>query len=294
MRPIHQPVLGKEVLEWLAPGPGSILVDGTVGGGGHSASLAGQISPGGTVIGLDRDPAMLALARQNLVGLPVNFVLASYAELRQVLEHLGVGRVNGVLLDLGLSSDQLAWSDRGFSFAFDGPLDMRFDPNASMPTAEKLVNECSPDELAQIFLEFGEERFSKRIAHAIVGARQHERISTTRQLADLIQRCVPGPNRSESIHPATRVFQALRIVVNNELAQLDIALNDIPDCLADGGRLAIISFHSLEDRRVKRAFKTDSRLKVLTKKPLTASARELAVNPRSRSAKLRVAERCPS
>ena len=192
--------------------------------------------------------------------------------------------MQGVLLDLGLSSDQLAWQGRGFSFSNDGPLDMRFDPGEPGPSAADLVNQMREADLAQLFFELGEERFSRRIARRIVEARKREPIQTTGQLADLVRRIVPGRARHGPIDPATRVFQALRIAVNDELGQLDAALEAIPDLLAPGGRAAIISFHSLEDRRVKWAFKADRRLVVLTKKPVTATAQEVAVNPRARSA----------
>jgi 16S rRNA (cytosine1402-N4)-methyltransferase len=291
MQSIHQPVLLDEVVVWLAPANGSIIVDGTVGGGAHAAALARRVGPGGRVIGLDRDPEMLALAQRALGGLPATLVHASYAELRPVLETLAIDRVDGLLLDLGLSSDQLAWENRGFSFAADGPLDMRFDPGTGGPTAADLVNRRSADELAKLFFNFGEERFSRRIARRIVETRQGQAITTTGQLADLVRRSVRGRNRHGPIHPATRVFQALRIAVNRELEQLDTALASLPDLLKPGGRAAIISFHSLEDRRVKWAFKTEPRLTVLTRKPVTASAQEMALNPRARSAKLRVAER---
>lgn len=294
MGTIHQPVLLDEVLAWLAPRDGSILLDGTAGGGGHTAALAARVGPTGRVIGLDRDPAMLDLAREVVVGLPVTLVRAPYAEMVRVLEELGIDRVQGVLLDLGLSSDQLAWEGRGFSFAGDGPLDMRFHPDERVPTAADLVNRLPADELADLFYQFGEERYSRRIARRIVETRQSSPIRTTGQLAELVRRSLPGPARRGPIDPATRVFQALRIAVNDELGQLDAALRIIPEVLAPGGRAALISFHSLEDRRVKWAFKSDPRLTVLTKKPVTATARELAVNPRARSAKLRVAERCPN
>lgn len=294
MGTIHQPVLLEEVLAWLAPRDGSILLDGTTGGGGHAAALAARVGPTGRVIGLDRDPAMLDLAREAVAGLPVTLVRSPYAEMARVLEELGIDRVQGVLLDLGLSSDQLAWEGRGFSFAVDGPLDMRFHPDDHGPNAADLVNRLPADELADLFFQFGEERFSRRIARRIVEARQAGPIRTTGQLADLVRRSLPGPARRGPIDPATRVFQALRIAVNDELGQLDAALRAIPDVLAPGGRAAIISFHSLEDRRVKWSFKSNPRLIVLTKKPVIATARELAVNPRARSAKLRVAERCPN
>jgi 16S rRNA (cytosine1402-N4)-methyltransferase len=234
------------------------------------------------------------LAGETVGELPVTLVRASYAEMARVLGGWGIDRVQGVLLDLGLSSDQLAWEGRGFSFAAEGPLDMRFDPGAGGPSAADLVNRLSAEDLADLIFEFGEERFSRRIARRIVEARQKGPIRTTGELADLVRRSTPGRARHGPIDPSTRVFQALRIAVNDELVQLDAALRVIPEVLAPSGRAAIISFHSLEDRRVKWAFKSDPRLSVLTKKPMTATARELAVNPRARSAKLRVAERCPN
>ncbi len=294
MGTIHQPVLLEEVLTWLAPRAGAVLLDGTAGGGGHVAALAARVGPGGRVIGLDRDPAMLELAREAVGDLPVTLVHAPYAEMARVLEQAGIDRVQGILLDLGLSSDQLAWAGRGFSFAADGPLDMRFDPDSGGPTAADLVNRLPADELADVIYQFGEERFSRRIARRVVEERKKGPIRTAGQLSEIVRRSIPGPARHRSIDPATRVFQALRIAVNDELGQLDAALKVIPEVLAPGGRAAIISFHSLEDRRVKWAFKSDARLSVLTKKPVTATAGELAVNPRARSAKLRVAERCPN
>jgi len=281
-------VLLDEVVFWLAPREGSILVDGTVGAGGHAVALARK---GSRIIGLDRDPEMLALAQAATAGLPVTLVHAPYSAVPAVLADLGVSQVSGVLLDLGLASDQLAQPGRGFSFALEGPLDMRFDPSSG-PTAADLLASLPAEELARIFYEFGEERYSRRIARRIVETRRNEPIQTTRQLAELVRRSVPGRSRHGPIDPATRVFQALRIQVNDELGHLDTALANLPEVLAPGGRLAVISFHSLEDRRVKWAFRNDPRLTVLTKKPVMATAQELAVNPRARSAKLRVAERC--
>jgi 16S rRNA (cytosine1402-N4)-methyltransferase len=294
MGSLHQSVLVDEVVAWLAPREGAIIVDGTVGGGGHAAAISRRVGTNGRVIGLDRDPAMLTLAKMAVHGLPVTLVHAPYREMRRVLDEMKIDRVQGVLLDLGLSSDQLAWDGRGFSFAADGPLDMRFDSDSGGPTAADLVNRLSADDLANLIYEFGEERFSRRIARRIVEARQGSPIRTTGQLADLVRRSVPGRSRHGPIDPSTRVFQALRIAVNDELGQLDAVLRAIPDVLAVGGRAVVISFHSLEDRRAKWAFKTDPRLTVLTKKPVTATVQEVAVNPRARSAKLRVAERCPN
>jgi 16S rRNA (cytosine1402-N4)-methyltransferase len=290
--PIHRPVLRDEVVYWLAPTEGSVLVDGTAGAGGHTRALAERVGGSGRVVGLDRDPDMLALAAEATRGLPVTLVHAPYSELGEVLEDLRLGPVDGVVLDVGLSSDQLGRADRGFSFAADGPLDMRFDPGGGGPTAADLINEESEQELARIFFEYGEERYSRRVAGRIVEARRAGRIETTGRLAEIVRRSIPG--KWGPIDPATRVFQALRIAVNDELGHLDAALAAVPDLLRPGGRFAVISFHSLEDRRVKHAFRNDPRLHVLTRKPVTASPGELASNPRARSAKLRVAERCPT
>jgi len=288
---VHRPVLLAEVLDALAPRPGSILVDGTVGAGGHAAALARLVGDDGRVIGLDRDPEMLTLAAAATRGLPVTLVHEPYSALADVLDDLGVGRVDGVLLDLGLSSDQIAWGHRGFSFAQDGPLDMRFDPATRLSAAD-LVNTLTAEELADIFFHYGEERHSRRIARRIVEARRVEPIRTTARLADLVRRGVPG--KWGAIDPATRSFQALRIKVNEELDHLDDALAELPGLLNPGGRAAVISFHSLEDRRVKVAFRDNPELARVTRKPITASAEEIQVNPRARGAKLRVAERCPN
>jgi 16S rRNA (cytosine1402-N4)-methyltransferase len=294
MASLHQPVLVDEVVAWLLPheGSDSIIVDATVGGGGHAAILAARVGSRARVIGLDRDPAMLALAQQRTQGLPVTLVHAAYREVGRVLHELGIGKVSGALLDLGLSSDQLAWIDRGFSFAADGPLDMRFNRGEPGPSAFELVNQLGEAELARVFFEFGDERFSRRISRRIVQARHTVPIRTTGQLAELVRRSVPPSARHGPIDAATRVFQALRIKVNDELGQLDAVLQAIPELLAPGGRAAVISFHSLEDRRVKWSFKTCPELTVLTKKPVTPTAQEVAVNPRARSAKMRVVERC--
>lgn len=287
---VHRPVLLAEVVEWLDLRDGSVVVDGTAGAGGHTAAIADRVGASGRVIGLDRDPEMLDLARAATAGRPVTLVQSSYDDLDKVLGGLELDGVDGIVLDLGLSSDQLAWGHRGFSFAGDGPLDMRFDPRSPVSAAD-LVNDLDADELARIIYEFGEERHSRRIARKIVEARRVEPITTTARLAEVVRRGVPG--KWGAIDPATRTFQALRIEVNDELAILDDLLANLAVYLNPGGRAAIISFHSLEDRRVKHAFRDDPALTVLTKKPVTASAEELAANPRARSAKLRVAQRCP-
>lgn len=282
-------MLLEEVIEQLALQPGQTIIDGTLGGGGHTRRIAQVIGQSGRAIAFDRDPAAIAAAETSLAGMPVELVHGSYTEIPRVLEDLQIDAVDGILLDLGLSSDQLADDQRGFSFDTGGELDLRFDPTTGEP-AWKLLQRLKEETIADIIYEFGEERFSRRIARKIVETRRSQPIRTAADLARLVRSCVPR-GRRQNIDPATRTFQALRIAVNQELQNLDKALQALPDCLRIGGRLAIISFHSLEDRRVKNAFRDDSRLDVLTKKPVTASIDELATNPRSRSAKLRVAAR---
>jgi 16S rRNA (cytosine1402-N4)-methyltransferase len=288
----HVPVMLAEVLEALAPRAGGRYVDGTLGGGGYSAAILAACGPDGRVLGLDADPAALERARARLAGFGerVSLAHANFRALGQIAGEQGFAPCDGVVLDLGLSSDQLGWPHRGFSFAVDGPLDMRYDPRSG-PTAADLVNTLDEEELARIFFEYGEERHGRRVARRIVEARRIEPIMTTGRLAELVRKSIPG--KWGAIDPATRVFQALRLEVNDELDHLDDTLADLPDALNPGGRAAILSFHSLEDRRVKGAFRDDSRLSVLTRKPVVASAEEVAINPRARSAKLRVAERCP-
>jgi 16S rRNA (cytosine1402-N4)-methyltransferase len=232
----------------------------------------------------------LARAERELAGLPVMIAHSNFCDLPEVLAEIGVEKVDGILLDIGLSSDQLADRERGFSFESDGPLDLRFDVDHGQP-AYALLARLTEKSLADVIYQYGEERFSRRIAREIVERRSTNPIRTAAELAELVRRCVPRTPDSERIHPATRTFQALRIAANDELKSLDIALRRSPDCLRPGGRLAIISFHSLEYRRVKDAFRDDARLNNLTRKPITAGEAELAANPRSRSAKLRVAER---
>jgi 16S rRNA (cytosine1402-N4)-methyltransferase len=280
-------VLPAETLQLLNPAPGEIWVDCTVGAGGHSRLIAERLGGTGSLIGLDQDPTMLELARERLGGLPVGLVHANFDQLAEVLANRGVAAVDGVLADLGFSSDQLEASSRGFSFREDGPLDMRLDPTAG-ETAADLVNRLSETALADVFWEYGEERFSRRIARRIVEQRAATPFATTGQLANLVRKCVP---RSGGIDPATRVFQALRIAVNDELGALERLLAALPRVVKPGGRAGIISFHSLEDRRVKQAFRSSEEWEPLTKKPVEAGAEETARNPRSRSAKLRVAVR---
>lgn len=300
----HIPVLLPEVLAALRLVPGSKIIDATVGGAGHALPLLQAAQPGGRLLGIDADPAALAASRQRLeaAGLPVNsFVLhhGRFADLSAIARQYDFEEVDAILFDLGVSSYQLGTPERGFSFAADGPLDMRLDPTGG-PTAADLVNRLDERELAELIYRYGEERAARRIARFIVERRRQRPITTTGELAELALRAVG--RRRERIHPATRTFQALRIAVNRELEQLEVALPQARDLLRPGGRLAVISFHSLEDRIVKRFFRAaagdgDSatgyapRLVIVTRKPVVPDAAAVAANPRARSAKLRVAER---
>jgi 16S rRNA (cytosine1402-N4)-methyltransferase len=287
--PRHVPVMPAEVLALLQPAPGQVIVDATTGAGGHTRLLAERVLPGGRVVALDQDPAMLALAsRCGLAELPVTFVRASFGRLRRVLDDLGLDRVDAVLADLGVCSDQLDDTARGLSFTKPGPLDMRLDPDSG-ETAADLLRRLPERELADLIYEYGEERHSRRVARRIVEERQRAPLGTTEELAELVRRCVPRSGKG--IDPATRVFQALRIAVNDELGELDRLQAVLPRCVKPGGRAAIISFHSLEDRRVKHAFRERSLWEVLTKKPVQAGDDEVRANPRARSAKLRAARR---
>ncbi|MCA9026141.1 MAG: 16S rRNA (cytosine(1402)-N(4))-methyltransferase RsmH [Planctomycetaceae bacterium] len=290
--PIHQPVLPHEVLDLLDLRPGLKVVDATVGAGGHSRDILERLQPGGLLIGIDRDPMMLELASRTL-GLPhPNVVLhqSSYVELPNILAEHEIDGVDRILADLGLSSDQLADTSRGFSFEADGPLDLRFDTSTGSPASELLANRSAED-LSHIFDEYGEEPFSRQIATDIVNSRRQTPIQTSRDLAAVVESAIPGRART-SRHPATRVFQALRIAVNEELQHVaDFVDRVLPNALVPGGRAAIITFHSLEDRVVKRAFRNREIWQPVTSKPVTASSVERRQNPRSRSAKLRVAVR---
>ncbi|RIK78190.1 MAG: 16S rRNA (cytosine(1402)-N(4))-methyltransferase RsmH [Planctomycetota bacterium] len=286
---VHVPVLLAEVLQYLQPAPGGVFVDGTLGSGGHTRALAEAVGPSGQVIGVDRDPHAILRAEQTLAGLPIAVVAASYADIPEVLDEASVAAVDGMLLDLGLSSDQLADPQRGFSFHSPGELDLRFNQDEGEP-AWRMLARLGEQHLAEIIHRFGEERFSRRIARRIVEQRRVEPIRTASQLAALVRSVVPR-SRGHDIDPATRTFQALRIAVNGELDALGVALRRLPSRLKPGGRIAIISFHSLEDRMVKEAFRNDARLVVVTRKPVQAGAEEVGRNPRARSAKLRVAQR---
>jgi 16S rRNA (cytosine1402-N4)-methyltransferase len=290
----HVAVLPVEVLHYLDPQPGQIIVDATVGAGGHARLLAERLGPAGMLIGLDQDAEMLRHAERRLHGLPFVLMHRNFEDLADVLRERGVSAVDAVLADLGFCSDQLADPARGLSFACDGPLDMRLDTSGGEP-ASALLRRLPERELADIFWRYGEERFSRRVARKIVETRKEEPIATTGQLAELVRRCVPRPRgHRHVIDPATRVFQAMRIAVNDELGALERLLQVLPDCVKPGGRVAIISFHSLEDRLVKQAFrKSPDLFKELTRKPVQASEDEIRDNPRARSAKLRAATRVP-
>ena len=288
---IHQPVLLAETISRLEPESGGIYVDANLGMGGHTRAILEKSGPDGRVIGFDWDGAAMAEARRNLAGFGdrVTFVRRNFAELAAVLQELDIAGINGLLLDLGLSSLQLDLSGRGFSFQRDEFLDMRMD-DRTLETAADLLARCSEEELADIFFYYGEERQARRIAARIIDRRQQEKITTTAQLAELVARAVPRRFHPPKKHVATRVFQALRIAVNKELENLEKILTAAGQVLLPGARFCVISFHSLEDRLVKRAFRDNRRLRVLTKKPITPGPEELAANPRARSARLRVAE----
>ncbi len=290
--PRHESVLLEEVLAWLRVAPGGIYVDGTVGLGGHSEAILKRSTPGGFLVGFEWNEASYEIAKERLKPFAGRYLLVreNFARVRETLEEIGKCPVDGILLDLGLSSYLLEASGGGFSFLREEPLDMRMDKRLPR-TAKDLVNQLSPLQLEELIRAYGEERYAKRIATAICEARRREPIRTTRQLAEIISQAVPPKYRYGKIHPATRTFQALRIAVNRELENLKQFLESAPDVLKPGGRLVIISFHSLEDRLVKKAFREDPRLKVLTKKPVLPSEEEIARNPRARSAKLRAAER---
>ncbi len=318
----HFPVLADEVLTGLNVQPGGRFIDGTLGGGGHTQLLLQHTrltrteaqrhsSADGQVLGLDVDPAAIRRVRKRFPGEisagRLSVAQAPFDQIERTARQHGFTEVDGILLDLGLSSFQLDTPARGFAFRYDGPLDMRFDPSTGSSAAE-LINNFSWEEIADILYQYGEERQSRPIARAIVASRP---VSTTTELADIVSRAVRSRGR-QKIHPATRTFQALRIAVNDELGQLTRAMTQIPALLRPGGRIAIIAFHSLEDRLVKewmrdnaRTFRPDPTLPagrqeqipvlaICNKKPIVPAAAEIAENPRSRSAKLRIAEKLPA
>jgi 16S rRNA (cytosine1402-N4)-methyltransferase len=290
---IHESVLATEAIQLLDVRPGMRVVDGTLGGGGHTRLLLEAVGPSGSVIAIDRDPAAIERGARELDGCSVRFAQANFCDLPEVLDALALATVDRVLLDIGLSSDQLADHDRGFSFEAEGPLDLRFDPTEGEP-AWRLVNRLRPETLADLIYEFGEERYSRRIARRIAAVREKTPIRSAREFARLVSSAIPRQSPPGRIHPATRTFQALRIAVNEELKSLKIALERIPQRLVPDGRLAVIAFHSLEDRLVKEAFRNRQIWDCLTKSPVEAGPEEIERNSRSRSAKLRVARRLPA
>jgi 16S rRNA (cytosine1402-N4)-methyltransferase len=295
----HVPVLSKEVVAWLVRQPGGTYLDCTVGQGGHAALMLERSSPDGILIGIDRDPDAIAATGERLVRFAprVHLGQGNFSGLKQHLKSVGVSEVDGVIFDLGVSSAQLDRPERGLSFLSDGPLDMRMDQRAGR-TAADLVAQLPERELADLIYQYGEERYSRRIARAIIAARKVSPLRTTFDLVSVISRSVPAAYRHGRLHCATRTFQALRIAVNQELDVIEGALRDAADVLAPGGRVCVISFHSLEDRIAKQTIRSLSkgpevRLKILTKKPQMASDEECRRNVRARSAKLRVAEKLP-
>lgn len=303
---MHIPVLLDETITALLPQPGGVYIDGTVGAGGHAEAILRASAPNGRLVGFDQDQQALAISAGRLAafGDRVTLYHANFDQLEQVAKQINIPPVDGILLDLGVSSMQLDQPERGFSFREDAPLDMRMNP-AQGQSAADLVNHLPQDELANLIYQYGEERLSRRIARAIVQARPVER---TQALAEVIARAIPGQGRKQKIHPATRTFQALRIAVNDELGALERVLPQALRLLKPGGRLAVITFHSLEDRIVKQFFRREAQdcicppeqlictcghqavIHLISKRPIMATATEIDVNPRARSAKLRVVE----
>ncbi len=293
---IHVPVLLEKVIKIFNLRPGQIYVDATVNGGGHGRAIAERVGKNGRVIGIDWDCALieeLRIKNQALGVKNIEAVCGSYVNISEILAKKKIENVDGVLFDLGFSSYHLERSGRGFSFQRDEPLDMRYNATSNELTAEKIINEWPGDAIAALLRDFGEERYAERIADAIVRARARRRIGRTGELVSIIHSAVPRRSVN-NIHPATRAFQALRIAVNGELEALEKGLDAARQALAPGGRMAVISFHSLEDRIVKNFFRrvhASGIMKILTKKPIRVSAKELRGNPRSRSARLRAAEK---
>lgn len=296
--PGHVPVLLEEAMQFLAPAPTGIYCDATLGLGGHSVSILERSAPGGRLIGIDRDPDALALAREKLAGFGERavFVHGRFGGIRSLLASVGVEQVDGCLVDLGVSSMQLDRAERGFSFRRKGPLDMRMDQSAG-ETAADYLRRIEEGELERILRDLGEERFARKIARTIVEARDSIDLSTTSALGELVASAIGRRERNKD--PATRTFQALRIALNDELGELERFLAEVPSFLRPGGRLVVITFHSLEDRMVKRRFRAlagrdtaePASVRLLTKHVVTAGEDERARNPRSRSAKLRAVER---
>jgi len=306
----HVPVLLDEIIEILDPKPGEVFVDCTLGGGGHSKAIAARIIPGGRLIGIDQDTNALKAARDNLKKFIANidFIHSNYEKLNDIISTYSPQGIDGILFDIGVSSHQLDEKERGFSYMQDAPLDMRMDRTSAF-SAWDLVNNYSEEELTKIIRDYGEENWAKRIAKFIAEARKTKTIDTTGELVDIIKKAIPAGARKEGPHPAKRTFQAIRIAVNRELEVLENTLDTALKWLKKGGRIGVISFHSLEDRIVKDKFKywaqdcicppelpicqcdKKALVKILTRKPVTAGKEELKKNPRARSAKFRAVEK---
>jgi 16S rRNA (cytosine1402-N4)-methyltransferase len=309
----HTPVLLNETLEYLDPKPGGVYIDGTLGGAGHSSEIIKRIVPGGKLLGIDQDSNAIDAAKRRLEAYKDNVVIVrdNFRNIKTIALQKGFKEVDGILLDIGVSSHQLDEKERGFSYMHDGPLDMRMDTESSL-NASDIVNNSSEQELIRILRDYGEEKWAVRIAKFIAEERKNSRIDTTFKLVDIIQRAIPAAARRDGGHPAKRTFQALRIAVNDELQVLEEAVMNAAELLKPGGRLVVITFHSLEDRIVKKIFNNMEKpctcppqlpvcacgkeplLRVITKKPVTAGEEELKTNTRSKSAKLRAAERVSS
>ncbi len=303
LQTIHQPVLLKEVIEFLNPKPNENFIDATIGGGGHSGEILERIAPGGKVLGIDRNEEAIRRLKLKIkkLGIEARLPLSNgnFANLKEIVKENNFWPISGILFDLGFSSDELENSGRGFSFLRDEPLVMRYECNAQggaekkFLTAMDVVNKCGEVDLEKIFKEYGGEKFSRRIARAVAEERKFRPINTTFDLVKIINKSVPKIYERGRIHPATRVFQSLRIFVNDELENLKKGLESSFEILPQGARMVVVSFHSLEDKMVKNSFKdkaADRKIKILTKKPITPSLREIKNNPRARSAKLRAAE----
>lgn len=313
---VHRPVLLKEVISLLELEPGMVVVDATVGAGGHAAALLERVCPGGFLLGIDRDPQAAELAERALEragytrGRHFDIEVRRFSQVDEALARRRISGADRLLADLGVCSMHLDRPERGFSLKREGPLDMRMDgSDPSAPTAADIVNTASEEELVRIFRVYGEERWAPRIARAIVESRRREPITTTTRLREIVAGAIPRKHWPPTTDPATRVFQALRIAVNSELQELDALLAKLPTFMKVRGRAAVISFHSLEDRRVKEAFRElarrctcppewplcqcggEAKWRLVTKRPVVADKEETSVNPRSRSAKLRVIER---
>lgn len=307
---IHKPVLFKESIQGLSIKDNGIYIDGTLGGAGHSLEIAKLLKEKGIIIGIDRDVEAITVSRERLSGVSPKVILVNdnNKNIKNIIANLGIAKVDGIILDLGVSSYQLDNPGRGFSYRYNSPLDMRMDTNDKV-TAKDVVNKCTKDELTKVFRDYGEEKWASRIADFIVKERRDKLIETTFELVDVIKAAIPSGAREEGGHPAKRVFQAIRIYVNKELEDLENTVKDSIDLLNIGGRLCIITFHSLEDRIVKKIFNEENKncicpptfpkcvcnkvknVNIITKKPILPSEEELKENLRSHSAKLRIAEK---